>query len=317
MTPYTSLANDLGLFLNAKTGRLVGRPLVAGLYSLSLTCTDSSGAQALARNKGSTGQVITFNVGANTRVQSALFATSVSIKGSVTTGAKDTIKYTGLVDLAGKTISSLNNSAVMLQIGNYNSPSVTIQRGKGTTAKGVVPKMTVTLTSDGVLTITIANESFGTAASIVAANDLVNTLKVLPVEVTIGSDFDESELLRFGVKARSDKFDLEYKFGPGNLGGGFLLAQVTGKDDTKSSTDADTWRVSFITLPHEDQTLDQIATATVGIGTDFTDTIMVATKNSTIVSTEQRDPTQADIVKISLNSKSGKGSFFTGPLPKT
>ena len=315
--PFTSLPDDLGLFLNPKNGRLVGRPLVAGKYSLLVNCTDKHGAQALARNKNGVGQVITFNVEQGTRLRSALFATKISIKGSTKTAGKDSIQYNALVDLAGTSLSKLNNSDVTLTIGNYTSPSVTIQGGKGSTPLGAVPSMSVNLSFTGTLAITIKDESFGTAGSIVTNADLVNSLKVLPAMIEIGNTFAESELLRYSVKARSDLFDLEYKFGPGNLGGGFLISQVTGKDDSSSAVDADSWRVSFITLPHKDQKFDQIATATVGIGTDFTDTIAVGLRNTAIFSSEKRDPKAANVVKLGLDNKSGRGALTTGPLPKT
>ena len=315
-TPYASLSDDLGLFLDAHNGRLVGRPLVAGTYNITVNCTDAAGAQALSRDKSHVGQVITFNVAPSNRIHSALFALAVTITGSVTTPGKDSIKYSGLVDLEGAKLNSLNNSAVQLQIGDYLSPSVTIQGGKGSTPRGQAPFMSVNLSTTGALTITISGETFGKDGTIITAAQLVNTQKILPVMLTIGDDFFANELLRFGVKARSDKFQLNYKFGPGNLGGGFLITQVTGKDDTKSGTDADSWSVQFVTLPHKDETYDKIATATLGIGTDFTDTINMTRGNTSIVSTEKRDPTQPNLLKLALNTKTGKGAFATGPLPK-
>ncbi len=316
-TPYASLSDDLGLFLDKHNGRLVGRPLVAGTYSILVNCTDAAGSQALSRDKSSVGQVITFNVAASNRIHSALFALAVSIKGSVTTSGADSIKYSGLVDLEGTSLSKLNNSAVQLQIGDYLSPSVTIQHGKGSTPKGQSPAMSVNLSSSGALTITISGETFGKDGTIITAAQLVNNQKIEPVMLSIGDAFFANELLRFGVKARSDKFQMTYKFGPGNLGGGFLITQVTGKDDTNSGVDADSWRVQFVTLPHKDQVYDKIATATLGIGTDFTDTVNIVRGSTSIVSTDKRDPTQPGLLKLALNTKTGKGGFQTSALPKT
>ena len=58
------------------------------------------------------------------------------------------------------------------------------------------------------------------------------------------------------VKARGSKFSLDYKFGPGNLGGGFLITSVTGKDD--SAETGDSWMIKFIALPPD---LESLATA--------------------------------------------------------
>ena len=56
------------------------------------------------------------------------------------------------------------------------------------------------------------------------------------------------ELLKFGVKAKGGKFALDYKFGPGNLGGGFLITSVVGKDDATASKAADSWKVAFVVV---------------------------------------------------------------------
>jgi len=304
---------EVGLFFRPKIGKLVGRPLLAGTYSFLASCTDSKGTAAKSRDKQSTGQVVTFNIQQSPRVASSLFATAMTIKGDIAAGGGDSIKYSGIVDLTGTPLSQLRDEDVTLQIGDYVSPTVKLD-GKG---KGVndARTMSVSITSDGLIKISVAKDSFGKDGTIIKDKELQQSLKILAVELIIGNSFETSELLKFGVKARGGKFDLTYKFGPGNLGGGFLITSVTGKDDTKEGPDADAWKVSFIALPPNEQKFDTAVTATVGIATDFTDTINVSVKNGKLRETEKRDPKGPTIVKFALDAK-GKGGLTTGFLPK-
>jgi hypothetical protein len=320
VTPIAKF-EDLGLFLNKKTGRLVGRPLLSGVVSFLADCTDDTGSHALSRDRTKTGQVITFIVIDNNRVSSELFSTKMSIKGDTKGGNKDSIQYAGLLDLAGKQVSDLNGLGVTLTIGEYTSPTVTLTGGKGSTVGP--PSMTVSINSDGSIKVAIQKDSFGQAMSIITNGELANNNKILAVTLTIqdpGSSskplYQNPELLRFTVKARSSKFDLEYKFGPGNLGGGFIITQVMGKDDKAETGDA--WRVSFLTLPPNSKKLadlGNVSSANVGIGTDFFNSINVTLNNDSVRSTEKRDPKSAQVVKFSYNDKSGKGQVTTGLLP--
>src|SRR4029078_8926420 len=128
--------------------------------------------------------------------------------------------------------------------------------------------------------------------------------------VTIGDMFSSSELLKFQQKAKSNLFQETYKFGPGNLGGAFIITSVTGKDDTKSGTEADAWKVTFQALPPNEQKVSNATTATVGIGTNFTDVFKVGEKNGNIVTTEKRDASKPVVLKLGLTAK-GKGGLFT------
>ncbi len=316
---------DFGLFLNAKTGVLTGRPLDDGTVSFLADCTDSSGSHALSRDLSGVGQVITFNVAPNARMGSELFTTKMSIKGDTTNPGKDSIKYMGILDLEGQQLSDLNGLGVTLTIGNYTSPTVTLdQSGKGSSSGGSAPGMHVVLTPSGIINLSILMESFGQAQSIIKNSELANTFKIEAVTLTIGDTtmvakplYQNPELLRFMVKATGSKFDLEYKFGPGNLGGGFLITSVAGKDD-KPSLVGDSWLVKFISLPPNAKKLSQLGTvagATVGIGTDFTNSINCLLTGDVVKSTEHRDRSQPVVLKVGYNDKTGQGAVQTGILP--
>jgi hypothetical protein len=255
ITPIAKF-EDFGLFLNAKTGVLTGRPLDAGLVSFKVDCVDKNGARALSRDLSRTGQTITFNVDPSTRLASELFTTKLSIKGDTTSAGKDSIKYMGILDLESHSVSDLNGLGVTLTIGNYTSPTVTLdQNGTGSSSGRNPPGIKVVITPSGIVNISILMESFGQAQSIITNSQLANNNIILDVSLTIGDTtmaskpmYQTAELLRFSVKAKSSKFDLEYKFGPGNLGGGFIISSVTGKDD-KAET-GDSWMVKFISLWH-------------------------------------------------------------------
>ena len=323
-TPITSFS-DIGLFLNKKTGVLSGRPLFDGAYAFQADCVDSKGFHALGRNKSGIGQLITFNVAQNARMGSELFSLKMSIKGDTTNPGKDTIQYSGILSLEGMQLSDLNGLGVTLAIGDYTSPTVTLQSGVGSVAAtATTPAMSVKIGSDGTVKLSIKSDTFGQAMSIIKNSELANNNKVLAVTLTVGDTsmpakpmFQNPELLRFTVKAKSSKFDLEYKFGPGNLGGGFLITSVAGKDD-KASSVGDSWLVKFISLPPNAKKLSQFGTvagSTVGIGTDFTDSINCTLKNDVVKSTENRNRSQPVVLKVGYNDKTGKGGVQTGVLP--
>ncbi len=303
----------LGLFLNKNTGVISGRPIYAGTYSFLATCVDSKGSIALSRDKSTAGQVIAFTVDENTRVSSELFSLKMSIKGDTNNPGKDSIKYSGLLDLGDSQVSDLDGLGVTLAIGNYTSPTVTLTGGAGSTAGP--PAMSVKIGSDGSVSVSISGDSFGQAQSIITNSQLANNEIVLTCVLTIGDAtnaakpvFQNPELLRFSVKAKSSKFDLEYKFGPNNLGGGFLITSVAGKDDKQE--DGDSWMIKFIALPPDQKKLSSFGTivaSTVGIGTDFTNSINCSFANQTVKSTEKRDPSQAVVLKV---------GFFDGTIGK-
>jgi hypothetical protein len=136
---------------------------------------------------------------------------------------------------------------------------------------------------------------------------------VLPVVINIGnSTFMDSEVLKFGVKAKGTQFQMQYKYGPDNLGGVFLLAGVQGQDDKAGTGDA--WKVGFYLLPPNMQKFDNVTTATVGIGTDFTGSITVTNGNGSIGTGEKQPKGVPEIVKIGVSSK-GTGSIATSVLP--
>ena len=321
---YTTL-DEIGLFLVAKTGVVTGRPLVSGTVSFVADCVDSKGVHALSRDKSTVGQLVTFNVDPSTRITSDLFSTKLSIKGDEANAGKDTIEYSGLLNLAGSTVSQLDGLTLTLTIGNYTITSTPLSNGKATST--TTPGIAVSIGSDGTIKVTVKGESFGTALSIVDKGDLASNNKVLAVSVVIGDPsnatnkpaYQSSELLKFTLKVRkSTQFDLEYKFGPGNLGGGFIVTGVAGKDDKAETGDA--WLVKFISLPPNGKKLSDfgsITQATVGIGTDFTNSITVAVVNGSAKSTEKRDKSQAEVLKVNYTANSGKGSAVTGLLPQT
>ena len=315
--------SDIGMFLNAKTGVLDGRPLYAGLVSFHADCVDKNGFHALSRDKTSVGQTISFNVVPATRVATALFSTKLSIKGNLTSTGKDGIAYTGLLDLGDFQVSDLNGLGVTLSIANYQSPTVILNNGSGSSTG--TPAMSVKLSSSGMLSITIKDESFGQAGSIVNENQVqqsplilvVNVDIVNPTDDTVLPQYHSSELLRFKVSAKGPKFDLEYKFGPNNLGGGFFITQVAGKDDKSETGDA--WKVSFICLPPSGKKLSSfgaITNANVSIGTDFFNTIGVSlVSNGDAVKSAKNKTSGAVVTSFSMNDKTGKGGATTGLLP--
>lgn len=319
----TSSLDTVGLFLNKRNGVLNGRPLAVGAYAVTIDVVDSLGFHARSRDTKSVGQTVTFNIDPATRISADIFSTKASIKGDTAVAGKDTITYSGLINLAGKNVSDLDGLPVTLSVGSYTSPSVTLTGGKG--AVSGPPAMSVSIGSDGTVKISIKNESFGTAMSIITNGELASSTKILALSLTVGDVnsptkplYQSAELVRFQVKAKSSKFDLEYKFGPDNLGGGFFITSVTGKDDKAETGDA--WLVSFISLAPNSKklaTLGTVAQTTIGIGTDFFNSIATSVNGDTLKSTAKPDPKTAVVVKAAYNDKTGKGAVLTGLLPSS
>jgi len=179
------LLDQVGLFLNTRTGAITGRPLLSGLLQIPMTCTDSTGAIALSRDKKSSGQVISINISASAHTASQFFSTAVTISGDTQTGGKDSIKYAGLANI-GDTLATLNQSVVTLSIGGYTSPEVTLNAfGKGKVGGRVA--MSVSVSLSGQVKIAITGENFGTQGSILS--DITLKQAILPVVVKIGKTF--------------------------------------------------------------------------------------------------------------------------------
>lgn len=315
--PIQSLLNQVGLFLNANTGEISGTPLLSGLLKIPMSCMDSNGLTALSRDKSSSGQTISINIGANTRVNSACVTTKLNIRGDTRTRGKDTIKYVGLANL-GNTLATLNQSMFTLSIGNYTSPEVLLDaNGRGSVGKGKGGAVvTVRVKTKGDVIVEIRGESFGWQGSILS--DITARQAIVPVSVKIenraeSTSFQSSEVLRMDVKARNPKFHMSYKFGPGDLGGGFLITAVHGKDDKANIGDA--WKIRFIFMPPNPGAFGDARIASVGIGTSFTDFIGLTNAKGKIKEAEKRNPMSARVIKIGLDAK-GKGFLETGTLPE-
>ena len=314
VSPIASLTGDMGLFFNTQTGNIAGRPLQAGLLQIALTCTDANGVAAKSRDLSTTGQTITIIVHQNQDLGSEFFSTAITVKGDTKTGGKDSIQYSGVINIGDK-LSTLNGDQVTFTIGDYTAPVVTLNgKGQGTTGKSKTgPAMKVSISSSNQIKITVTGESFGTAGSILS--DITVNKAIVPVTITISNtSFISSELLKFGVKAKGTLFQMTYKFGPGNLGGGFLLSGVQGKDN--KTGDGDFWKAGFVFIPPSGQKFSAAKTATVGIGSDFSNTIIVTNGNGKIGTGEKRGNGTPQIVKIGIAAQ-GKGFVQTSSLPTT
>ncbi len=314
----TSL-ETLGLFFNKTTGLITGRPLYSGTISFTANCTDGAGSSARSRDNTTVGQAVSFPVDANVRVNSDLLTLKMSIKGNVSFGGKDTIEYSGNLDLDAMKPADLDGLSVTLAVGNYVSPTVTLSDGKGSTL-GMAAK----ISPDGLLQIAIKSDSFGVAQSIATTAELSTGLdKELIVNVTVGDMtnpaqplIESTEPLIFTDKFRNSKFYLEYKFGSNAVGGEFMISSVTGRDD-KALT-GDSWMINFLAIPPNQKplgALGNIVQSTVAIGREFTDTTNVIEQRGTVKSTEKHAKTDVAVLKLTYSGKTGKGQVQTGLLP--
>lgn len=327
----SSKLEDVGLTL-ADDGTLFGKPTKSGFLVFLCTSKNTQGVNALGRFPSTLpGQSFTLNITANTTVASDIFATGIGIK--VTKGAvgKDSIKYAGIANLSGASISSLAGSTVTLRIGKYVSPGNTntpnTLDAKGKTVKGPkAPKGTIFVTlkgsvsSKGQVKIALGKETLDSAAKIFEGTDtFVVNVQVGPINAT--------EVLSFTRKASSKGFSLTYKLGTNvNIAGGLLVLSVAGKDDAKATADFDAWKVAFLAQGQGTSagasgnfkagSFAGTQSASVFIGEGFGDDIGMAVGKGSVKSTDKKKPTDPEVLKLAMSEK-GKGSLQTGFLAGT
>jgi hypothetical protein len=318
------LGSAMGLFFDQSTGALIGRPLQAGLLQITLACTDAYGRVAQARNLSGPGQTLSINVLPNPMLHSRFFSTSIIIKGGVIEGGKDSIQYSGIINL-GAPLASFYGEQLTLTIGNYTSPAVTLNTlGQGSTGmpkkkagSGRLnkpgPEVQVNISPSGQIKITVSNESFGVAGSIL--QDITVRQAVLPVSIAISNNaFMGGEVLNFGIKARYqnfyNNFQMNYQLGAGNLAGGFLLTGVQGQDDSAGSGSA--WKAGFIFLPPGGQSFISAGSATVNIG-GFSNSINVSITGGTLTGAK-RGNNAPQIVGLGVSPR-GQSFVKTSSLP--
>ena len=318
---------DVGLSLGTSDGTVFGKPLVSGTLVFTLVCTDAQGHQAANRASTAAGQTVTLNIMANAVVASEMIPTAMTLKAG--SAGNDWVKFTGVINLGGRTLAGLAGQPVQLRVAGYTTPNTgatpAVLNAKGQIAKPVqsnsaaaqtAPVLKGGITSKGVLTLAVSKDTLGPALG-----TLTQGQKSLAVSVAIGDLMASSQFLVFNVATSAGISVLTYNLnGTSDLGGEFMLLNVNGRDIGVHGlplTVADAWNVSFLALPGGGQaTFGSPDYAQIGIGA-YTDPLLtVSESNGVLKSTNNtRTAKTANVTKLRMNAVTGKGSMTTGPLP--
>ena len=319
-----SLANleATGLTIG-KDGQIYGVPLTAGAITFTVVAKDSTGASAQPRTGTGSSQTFTISVAGNSTIQNVVVVTSLTCSGDTANAGKDKIAVKGVYN---PLLFSSIGTSITLRLNGYVITGVIGSRGKISNlslqdfaAKAKVPTLKGTINGKGQFTLAVSNETFGRDALLGTISTTVNAM----VEVAIGTKIDGMNAISLGNKGKGTKFGLSYKLGAANkngptnatLGGAFILTQVAGKDDTKGQT-GDSFKVALLAVPPSGITFAGATTATVNIGTSFTDAPAV-TSNKGQVKTGRIDAKQANKVTRLQLSEKGKGSYQTSFIAST
>jgi hypothetical protein len=318
-----SLSND---------GTIVGRPLQAGAVQFTARATDRQSpirGVALDRSNTVQDQVVTFIIEDNPITSSDYITLSCSVKGDIGKLNKDSIKFSGNVNLSGGAFNSLNGALLKFVIGGASFTGRFNDKGQAESVRGGPlvfadgTRMSVSVNPrTGQMTGSITNASLGVALD--GANIANRSTRRYGVAFHIGSAVVGSDLIEFATKRSGNKFQLTYKLGKFGqpLGGAFQLVNVKGKDSaTVAGNDGVAWAVKFIAVPRfgvdANAGLDAISSINVRIGNRFDQKInsqfLVSTPsgNTSLIKNNLKGET---VSKLTLNSRNFVGTVTTQPL---
>ncbi|HLX63575.1 MAG TPA: hypothetical protein VKX17_20060 [Planctomycetota bacterium] len=308
----SSIPTSMGLGV-AADGAVFGVPTVSGTVTLVVSATDANGKLAANRLGVGTNQTYTLNVTAGKSLSSLISASSITIKSGFGTDSKgvgkDGVAFKGIADLGAEAITTLSGKNLNIRIGAYTGPVASFDgKGNANTAKGVTPTVKASVKKFGLTTITITKDT------VIPATLTGLTTIQLPVEVRLGDAVIGSEFLTFSIKTGKTGATLTYKGDVTNdSAGSAQLLKVVGADDKAGTGDA--WKVTFLGR-FPSSVLGSPVSATVAIGSNFTNTVQLTNKNGKLTG---KGSNKSPVVSaFSLDTtKKGAGSYTTGVLPSS
>jgi hypothetical protein len=333
----------IGLSL-AEDGTIFGRPLVTGLVTFRARATDLlrrtarerpityvNGIQVTKVPGTALDQVISFNIEENNVSATDMTMLSVAVKGDLGKANKDTIKFSGIVNLSGQGSAILNGSDFAFRIGgatysgkfNVKGQIVNQRGGPLVFADGTTMKATVNARSGQVKgQINKANLS-----KLLAADTLTDrSTRRAGMSMVFCSFVAASDMLEFATRVKGNKYAMDYKIGKIGtcLAGGFQMVSVKGSDKLDiAGAEANIWTTKFFAIPRfgidTNPGLDNINSITVRIGTRFTQVISSPFLLSSAKGAAKLAPqkTKGPIVqKLQLNPLKFTGSLTTTPLSR-
>lgn len=323
---------DIGLTL-ASDGRVFGRPIAPGIVTFAVEAKDAAGRKARSRDGTSqTNQTVTLTVETGTAVVTEMAAQTVSIKGNRALDGFDSLSYTGVFDSRGFTGPALAGSPVTLRIGSATFVGTFDDRGNASfTNAGDDAKVNIKISSAGRLQLKVSNGIIGSKIGITPELSGVTNRAVVFALETKG--FRTTEVLNMQTRALGNgRYSMSYALGRTgfSLAGAFQILKVDGNPSRKDGERATSWQVRFLGVPGQEQvssdgkptagaTIGGLTTCTLRIGSDFSQTLALATKNpdrakSNVPVVFKASRNDAGVRQLVLDPKSFKHFLQTNAL---
>ena len=284
---------SLGLSL-AADGSIYGRPLLSGQVSFKAHAVDSLNRIAKDRSNTILDQVVTFNIEQNGLTSTDYTTLYCSVRGDQSRANKDTIKFSGLMNLQGNGSPSLRFTTFVFRLGNVvvkgnidSSGHIVTQVGNktlklpdGSVFSGRVDPRTGLITGalSKATVARILNNSAVTGQGITR----------LAFGLIVSNNVLAADTLEFSTRMVGDKLQMDYRMSKSGqpLGGSFQIVSALGKDaSTLSGTKGDAWKVKFMIVPRfgidTNPGLDALASINVRIGQNFVQKIPATQLTST------------------------------------
>lgn len=326
----TGSLEAIGLSL-AADGTITGRPTIAGLVTFTARATDRKKSFALDRGGTIFDQRISFNIEDNNLISTDYTLLSCSVKGDVGQVGKDSIKFSGVMNLRGQPLKTLFNSPFIFQLGgatfsgrfNLKGQVVNSRGGPAIFADGSQMKATVNAQT-GRVQGTITKATLGKLLD--AVNIQNRSLKRYGAGSNICSLLLASNLLEFVTRKSGDKFMLDYNLGKlgSSIGGNFQVLTVKGQDaNDVAGNPGDAWSVQFIAVPRfgidTNPGLDAISSVGFRIGANYNQRIdkrnLVSDKNGS-TKLLSKNPAGTAIAKFSLDARKFLGVLQTSAISR-
>ncbi|MFH0937828.1 MAG: hypothetical protein V1899_00860 [Planctomycetota bacterium] len=331
----------IGLSL-AQDGTIFGRPLEVGRVTFMARAIDGLKRIATKRNPAdmTMDQEISFNIEDTGTTNTNYTTLTCSVKGDTSKVGKDSIKFSGLINLSGIQINWLVGYPFVFRLGGASFAGQFNLKGQVVNNRGgpiVFPdgsrlKCHVNARNGQIKgTVTKANLS----KQLGVANFVDRTPTRLGVNLSVFNSHPitfatnimvgivGADMLEFATRRAGNKFGLNFNLGKIGkpLGGIFQIVSVKGIDKkTITGEEGDIWAAKFLIGPRTgiDPTpgLDGISALGVRIGTSYVNRIsgqsLISGKDG---SATLNISTDAPVVtKLKINAAKFTGSFITNPL---
>lgn len=303
-----SKLSDIGLFLDA-SGKLFGKPYIAGTLNVTIEATDSTGAKAATRAGTGTSQVFSLVIEPTVDITSDFVATKVTVK---TAGAgKDSVSVAGIANVKGSTSAAFGGKKLSAQVGNFKGAEVTLDaKGKGASAKGTKTNVAkLSINTKGQVKATYSKLTIGSLFT-----GITGTSTVLGTGVILSDSINTNDPLNYAVKGLAPKQTLTYSIGKNVApAGAFLLTKVAGKDAKDGSGTA--FKVDFLGIagasaPNQAGSVSSVTKSAVSVG-NTTDSTLVTTVKAPKVTGKGSAKGVNKVKSLSFDAVKGKGKAQT------